>query len=118
MEVINIYDVHVFGQNSEFEGNFNLVGEVAILGNVSGEIIHNAQGLITIEPIGKFQGNLQCGDIVIRGKFQGILNSTGHVYIKSSAVVEGSINSQKLTVSPGAQLELKANSESLNENAL
>jgi cytoskeletal protein CcmA (bactofilin family) len=71
---------------------------------IDGEIIGTLKttAKVVIGKDGKIEGTLQCTSADIEGTFSGTLKVEGLLSLKSSAVIEGEVITEKLSVEPGA----------------
>ena len=69
-------------------------------GTVAGTI--QSKGKVIIGGSGHIEGEIQCKNAVIEGKFNGTLVVTELLQVKETAVVEGDVNTAKLLVHTGA----------------
>lgn len=109
MNHINLKDQDFvfFGFKSKLKGSFQLQGISHIAGEVEGEIIMEDQKLLTLEPTSIVNGKIFCHDVEIFGTFIGEIEATGKVSVFPSAYIQGSINSNSLSIHPGAQLNME-----------
>ena len=72
---------------------------------LDGELIGNFQsnGKIVIGPAGKIKGDIICKNADIEGKFQGKIQVTEVLNLKSKASIHGEVICGKLSVEPGAE---------------
>ena len=103
-----------FGKNCRLTGQFELRGPVKIQSFIEGEVDHQGEDLLTIEPEGAINGDIRCFEIHIFGKFQGNLVARAKVILYPTAVVTGTIQSSSLIVHPGAVLNIKGNTLELS----
>jgi cytoskeletal protein CcmA (bactofilin family) len=101
----------VIGINSLIEGDLTLFGDVIIHSKIKGTITVNDSGKIILERGSLVKGSINCQDIDVFGKVEGNINSTGTLAIRASANVSGTIKCTKLTVYPGAILNMEAHAE-------
>ena len=78
----------------EAEGCFRIEGTLKGTLRTSGKVVISKGGLI--------DGNLECENADIEGKFTGKLAITGTLSLKSSAEIEGEVKAAKLAIEPGA----------------
>ena len=71
---------------------------------VDGEVIGTLKtpDKVVIGKDGKVEGTLECANADIEGTFSGNLNVDGLLSLKSSAVIDGDVVTNKLSVEPGA----------------
>ena len=98
-----------FGKNCRLSGNFHLSGPIKIQSQIEGEIVHEGNFELTIEPEGVVRANVRCFEAAIYGEFEGKLVARGKVTLFPTAVVTGSIEAASLIIHPGAVLNIKGN---------
>jgi cytoskeletal protein CcmA (bactofilin family) len=81
-------------------GNIKTTGALQIEGTVKGDMDVSA---LTIGPTGVLEGNVNCKNLSIRGKFSGS-SVCRELMVASSAVVDAKITYQDLTLQRGAVL--------------
>ena len=87
-------------EGTTFKGDINSQGFFRIDGTVEGTI--NTPSKVVLGRTGIINGTLNCKDADIEGKFDGTLNVSGTLSLKSSANIEGEVEVGKLAVEPGA----------------
>lgn len=72
---------------------------------LDGELVGNFQskGKIVIGPAGSIKGDIICKNADIEGKFEGKIEVTEILNIKSKASIHGEVICGKLSVEPGAE---------------
>lgn len=89
------------------EGTINAANDIRIDGLLKGTL--NCKGRVIIGPDGKVDGEIQCLNAVIEGKFTGKLRVTELLTVKDSANIEGDIATNKLLVQSGAVFNVNCN---------
>ena len=100
------YNFSLLGAGSYFEGDLTFEGDVILAGYLRGTI-NIKNGKLTLERTSKIEGTIYCEDVEVFGSFSGAINSSGVTSIRSSAVVSGNIKAKKLSIFPGAQLNME-----------
>jgi cytoskeletal protein CcmA (bactofilin family) len=85
---------------TRIEGSIFTESDIRIDGKVVGTI--NSKGKVIIGSTGQIDGNIQCKNAVIEGRFNGTLIVTELLQVKESAIVEGDVNTAKLLVHAGS----------------
>lgn len=80
--------------NIEAKGGFRIEG--TLIGNLS------TSGKVVISKGGVIKGDLNCHIADFEGTFNGKLNVEETLSLRSSAVIDGEVNSGKLSIEPGA----------------
>lgn len=93
--------VSALGRGMLVTGNIVCAGSVQIFGRVVGDI--HASHLVICEGA-HVEGNVTAQEAVIQGLFKGTIHANS-VKLQSTAVVDGEILKQSLTIEPNAQFE-------------
>lgn len=96
----------VIGINSKLEGDLKFSGDTYISGSINGIITIEETGKLTLERLGKLEGSIFCHDFEVFGKIKGTVNASGTLSIRSGAEVSGIINANKLSIFPGAVVNI------------
>ena len=106
-EIFKKLDYTILGKESQLNGNFTVQAPVYILGNVEGEVTVVGDDKVVIEIGAHIQGKIFCKDIEVLGSVSGEIHSQGTLLIRSSGRIDGTFNSKKLTIQPGATLNVE-----------
>ena len=87
-------------QGTRLKGNIEAKGGFRIDGTLEGSI--KTSGKVVIGKDGYINGDLECENADIEGKFSGKLTITGTLCLRSTAVIEGEATVEKFSVEPGA----------------
>ena len=87
-------------QGTKITGNIEAKGCFRIDGCVEGTV--KTPGKVVIGKDGSVNGELECENADIEGKFNGTLKISGTLSLRSTAVIEGEATVSKLAVEPGA----------------
>jgi cytoskeletal protein CcmA (bactofilin family) len=82
-----------------FEGTLEFSGTLRIEAQVKGNILSN-QTLVLGEGA-KVEGQIEGNQVIIAGRFDGVIFAKGRVEIQSKGVVSGEIHSPCLVIEPG-----------------
>jgi len=85
---------------TRIEGTIFTETDIRIDGTVTGTIY--SKGKVVLGASGLMEGNIECTNAVIEGKFSGILVVTELLHVKENAVVEGDVSTGKLMVHAGS----------------
>jgi cytoskeletal protein CcmA (bactofilin family) len=85
---------------TKLTGNIEAKGGFRIDGCVEGKI--KTPGKVVIGKEGCVNGELECENADIEGKFTGTLKISGTLCLRSTALIEGDASVSKLAVEPGA----------------
>lgn len=98
----------VIGKETSLKGDFQLNGQVFILGHLEGTLsIQNQGSILEIAPSGSFKGNLKAHAINIYGLFEGELEVSERVEIYPGAIVKGPIHTKHLKIHSGADITIE-----------
>lgn len=106
-----LYKFNSISKESSISGELTLSNPTNIFGDISGTLTMVTEDQIIQFDGSVIEGDIHCFDIEIQGIINGSIYSKGTVTIKSSAIVTGSIESKKLVVYPGSELNIEAHSE-------
>ncbi len=86
-------------QGTNFNGDLISEGDFRIEGIVNGSL--TTSGKVVIGKTGVIDGILTCDNADIEGKFKGTLNVSDTLNLRSSAHIDGEVQTGKLSVEPG-----------------
>lgn len=92
-------------QGTSVEGTLTADFDIRIDGALRGSL--TCKGKVIIGPTGHIQGEVQCENAVIEGRFEGVLLVSDVLHVKETAHVEGDVATQKLVVQPGSIFNVK-----------
>lgn len=88
------------GDGTSITGDINSNGDIRIDGVITGSV--TCKGKMILGPSGSIKGDLTCANAEISGNIKGNLKITELLSLKASSVVNGEINTGKLSIEPGA----------------
>jgi len=91
----------VISEETVLTGNIKTPGTLHIEGKVHGDLDVSS---LTIGPSGVFEGNVNCNNLNIRGKFSG-KSECRELVVASSAQIDADITYHELTLQRGASLK-------------
>jgi cytoskeletal protein CcmA (bactofilin family) len=91
----------VISEETVLTGNIKTPGALHIEGKVHGDL---EVASLTIGPSGVFEGNVNCSNLNIRGKFSG-KSECRELVVASSAQIDADITYHELTLQRGASLK-------------
>ena len=94
-------DLNLIGVGTSIQGDINSSGDLRIDGNVSGNV--NSRARLVLGPNGKIEGDIQAQNADIQGNVRGKLAVDEILFLKSTAVINGDIVTNKLVVESGAE---------------
>jgi len=98
----NAANLNILGKGTHVEGTINSDGDLRIDGSLKGNVIGNSK--IVIGNSGCIEGEISCDSADISGHIIGKIIVKDIVILKSSAIIDGDIYTQKITMENGAQL--------------
>ena len=87
-------------QGTRLEGTITTESDIRIDGTLVGSV--KSKGKVIIGPSGHIEGDIQCRNAVIEGRFEGNLQVNELLQVKDSAHVEGDVRTKKLIVQSGS----------------
>ena len=94
-------------KNTRITGDINSEADFRIDGKLEGNV--KTSGKVVIGKDGFIKGKVECVNADIEGNFNGELFVTELLTLKSSATIEGTVNTTKLAVEPGANFNAQCN---------
>ena len=107
------------GQPNKIEASTRITGEIKsnanfrIDGYLKGSI--TTSGKVVIGKEGVIEGNIKCLNADIEGKFNGKIEASEILNLKSTAVIEGEVQISKLIVEAGANFNAKCSMKNVSE---
>ncbi len=92
-------------QGSKLEGSVESDNDFRIDGKFKGKL--NCTARVIIGPTGDFDGEINCDNAIIEGKFNGTLNINQVLEVREGAVIEGDVSTNKLVVQSGSIFDVK-----------
>jgi cytoskeletal protein CcmA (bactofilin family) len=87
-------------QGTEIQGKVSAKSDIRIDGTIKGSL--DCASKVIIGPSGYIEGQINCENAVIEGRFEGTLNVKGLLNVRKSAIINGEITTSKLIVEAGA----------------
>jgi cytoskeletal protein CcmA (bactofilin family) len=97
----------VLGKNCNIEGDLKFAGDTLITCDFNGTITMTDNGKLILERGSKVIGTVYCNDIEVFGDLEGTVKAAGTMIVRSSAKVSGNIEANRLSVYPGALLNIE-----------
>ena len=107
------------GQPNKIEASTRITGEIKsnanfrIDGYLKGSI--TTSGKVGIGKEGVIEGNIKCLNADIEGKFNGKIEASEILNLKSTAVIEGEVHISKLIVEAGANFNAKCSMKNVSD---
>ncbi len=89
------------------EGNVIAENDIRVDGIIKGNLRCSAR--VIIGPSGFVEGEINCQNAMIEGKFSGILRVAELLNVKETADITGDVTTGKLTISAGAMFNVTCN---------
>ena len=106
----------LIGKDCEYTGDIKTKGDAIFNGKLKGSITVMDDSKIVIERDAFIEGNIYCKDIEVFGTIEGAINSTGSLTVRSNAKVFGNIHASKMSIYPGAIVNIEGHAQA-NEEA-
>jgi cytoskeletal protein CcmA (bactofilin family) len=88
---------------TQFEGSLTFDGTLKIGGTFRGEI--RSEGTLIVDEGGVVEGEIYVGELVLRGKVEGIVRATKRVSMLSPGFFKGAVSSPNLKIEEGVSFE-------------
>jgi cytoskeletal protein CcmA (bactofilin family) len=103
-------------RGTTIEGTVKCENDIRIDGTIRGRLTCTAK--VIIGPNGLVEGEIRCQNAVIEGQFKGQLYVADLLNVRESALVEGDIKTNKLTVQSGAKFNVACLMQGQGENKI
>lgn len=97
----------ILGKDCQLEGEFIFQGDTVISSKVKGKVTVKDESRLTLERSSEFEGSIVAHEVEIFGNFKGSIKASGTLIVRSSAEVSGQIEAKKLSIYPGAVLNIE-----------
>lgn len=87
-------------KGTKLTGNIEFIGDVLIGGDVSGQILSQAN--ITVEQGGRVEGDIECQEFIVDGFFKGRIICE-RLVIQRHGVVDGDVTTTSMQIMTGGQ---------------
>lgn len=91
---------NIISPSTRITGDFTSNGDVRVDGYLEGTI--KTAGKVVVGKDGQIVGKLECSNAYVEGKFNGEMKIEQILTLKSTAIIEGDVVTEKLSVEPGA----------------
>jgi len=99
--VQNAQSINIIGKGTGIEGQVISEGDVRIDGKVEGTVITKSK--LVIGNSGYVNGDVSCQSADVSGHVVGKLKVKEVLYLKATAIVEGSVSTEKIVIESGAK---------------
>lgn len=106
---------NIIAQGTKFVGDFNSQSDLRIDGVIEGNV--KTPGKVVVGKTGSIIGTLESTNAHFEGHFKGNLKLSGTLTLKSTAVIEGEVVTEKLSVEPGAVFNVKCEMKSASSGS-
>lgn len=96
---------NIIARGTKFVGDFTSKSDLRIDGVIEGNV--KTPGKVVIGKTGSIIGTLESNNAHFEGHFKGNLKLLGTLTLKTTAVIEGDVIAEKLSVEPGAIFNVK-----------
>ena len=104
------HSLNSINQGTTVEGTIRAQSDIRIDGTIKGNLMCDAK--VIIGPTGFVEGEIQCDNAVIEGKFEGTLRVKELLNVRETAVINGDVSTGKLIVQPGGVFNVSCNMNS------
>ncbi len=91
------------------EGTVRCDSDLRVDGTIKGKLICKSK--VIIGPTGVVEGEIDCQNAVIEGRFKGVLTVSELLNVRETAEVDGEISTNKLLVQSGARFNVSCKME-------
>lgn len=97
-------EITLLASDAHVQGDIRFAGNLEIEGKVTGNILmeESREARLRIAPGGVVQGDIYVSHIIVSGRVEGSLHSTGQIELTDGSVVEGNLHYRLLEVEKGA----------------
>jgi cytoskeletal protein CcmA (bactofilin family) len=106
--------LNALAKGTTVEGNLRCDSDLRVDGSIKGKLICKAK--VIIGPTGSVEGEIQCQNAVIEGRFKGMLHVTELLNVRETAEIDGEITTTKLLVQSGAKFNVACKMDTGNSN--
>ncbi|PCJ25176.1 MAG: cell shape determination protein CcmA [Flavobacteriales bacterium] len=92
--------INIIRKGTEIKGDVTCSGDIRIDGTLNGTLI--SQGKVVVGPSGIVEGEITCKNADISGTIKAKLTVKELLQLKSTANISSDINTNKLSIEPGA----------------
>lgn len=91
---------NIIGQGTKIVGDIETNGDLRVDGVIEGNI--QSKGKVVLGQSGVIKGTIKCGSAEISGQFEGKMDVSELLSLRSSSVFKGEMTISKLSIEPGA----------------
>jgi cytoskeletal protein CcmA (bactofilin family) len=106
MDAAKSVEVALIGKSVVIKGELSGSEDLFLDGQVEGSIdLHDHS--LTVGPNGVVKANVRAKGVIVQGKLDGSITATERVDLRQSAVVNGDLSTQRISIEEGAFLKGK-----------
>ncbi len=109
-------DLAQIGKSVVIKGELSGSEDLYVDGQVEGSIALKGNSL-TVGPNGQVKASVEAKGLVVQGKLDGNVNASDRVELRKTAVVNGDISTQRISIEEGAYLRGKVDIQGKAEKA-
>ena len=91
---------NIVGSGTKFVGDIETNGDLRVDGTIEGNIL--SKGKIVLGSAGVIKGTIKCVSAEVSGSFEGNMEVSELLTLKSTSYFKGEMNISKLSIEPGA----------------
>ncbi len=91
---------NIVGSGTKFTGDIETNGDLRVDGIIEGNIV--SRGKLVLGTSGNIKGTIKCASAEIAGKFDGKMEVSELLSLKSTSLFKGEMTVAKLSIEPGA----------------
>ncbi len=99
-QIISVGVHNTLAEGTIITGNVKADEDFRIDGTVEGDIVCN--GKIVVGVKGTIIGQINCANAELMGKITGMIHTSGHLSLKSTAIYTGDAYTKTMEIEPGA----------------
>ena len=92
--------INIIRKGTEIKGEVSCIGDIRIDGILNGKL--NSEGKVVVGQSGVIEGDVVCKNADISGTIKASLSVKELLQLKATANIAGDINTNKLSIEPGA----------------
>jgi cytoskeletal protein CcmA (bactofilin family) len=96
--------INTLVKGTTVEGTLRCDSDIRVDGTIKGKLICKSK--VILGPTGHIEGEINCQNAVIEGKFKGILTVKDLLNVRDTADIDGDISTGKLVVQSGAKFNV------------
>lgn len=102
--------LNALAKGTSLEGTIKCESDLRVDGSIKGKLSCKAK--VIIGPTGSIEGEIDCQNAVVEGRFKGVLHVSELLNVRETADIDGEITTGKLIVQSGAKFNVACKMES------